>query len=185
MSSEMIAEPDSPERSSAYKALYRIKTVMNLILSRFAAILLIAMTLLVLYQVFTRYVLNNPSDFTEEIVRYLLVWTGFIGAAYAFGTRQHMALIFIRNKMPKAANRGVAIGVDVLILAFALVVMIVGGINLSSSTFGAHSALLGVPRGLVYLIGPIAGAFITVGQLINIWEDVTGVSLKTETEEID
>jgi TRAP-type C4-dicarboxylate transport system permease small subunit len=181
MSSEAIPAEQTP----AYRVLFRVKTVMNLILSRIAAILLIAMTLLVLYQVFTRYVLNNPSDFTEEIVRYLLVWTGFIGAAYAFGTRQHMALIFVRNKMPKPANRGLAIGVDVLILVFALLVMVIGGASLSYSTFGAHSALLGVPRGLVYLIGPIAGVFIVIGQLINIWEDVTGVQLKTETEEVD
>ena len=72
--------------------LTKIKKGMNFLLSRIAAVLLSAMTLLVLYQVFTRYVLNSPAAFTEEIVRYLLIWTGFIGAAYAFSTRQHMAL---------------------------------------------------------------------------------------------
>ena len=45
------------------------------------------MTFLVLYQVFTRYVLNSPAAFTEELVRYSLIWTGFIVAAYAFSTR--------------------------------------------------------------------------------------------------
>ena len=30
---------------------------------------------------------------------YLLIWTGFIGAAYAFSTRQHMALVLVRDKL--------------------------------------------------------------------------------------
>ena len=38
------------------------------LLSWISAILLVAMSFLVIYQVFTRYVLNSPSDFTEEIV---------------------------------------------------------------------------------------------------------------------
>lgn len=77
----------------------KMKKGMNFLLSRIAALLLSAMTLLVLYQVFTRYVLNSPAAFTEEIVRYLLIWTGFIGAAYAFSTRQHMALVIVRDKL--------------------------------------------------------------------------------------
>ena len=55
-------------------------------------VLLSIMTLLVLYQVFTRYILNSPAAFTEELVRYFLIWTSFIGAAYAFSTREHMSL---------------------------------------------------------------------------------------------
>ena len=47
--------------------LTKIKKGMNFLLSRIAAVLLSAMTLLVLYQVFTRYVLNSPAAFTEEI----------------------------------------------------------------------------------------------------------------------
>ena len=82
--------------------LTKIKKGMNFLLSRIAAVLLSTMTLLVLYQVFTRYVLNSPAAFTEEIVRYLLIWTGFIGAAYAFSTRQHMALVLKRQVVSKS-----------------------------------------------------------------------------------
>jgi|GEM_PF-3645582 len=67
-----------------------IKFWMDKILSIACAILLSFMTILVLIQVFTRFVLNNPVAFTEELVRYSLIWTGFIGAAYAFSTREHI-----------------------------------------------------------------------------------------------
>ena len=58
-----------------------IKYWMDKILSIACAILLSFMTILVLIQVFSRYVLNSPVAFTEELVRYSLIWTGFIGAA--------------------------------------------------------------------------------------------------------
>ena len=36
------------------------------------------------------------------------------------------------------------------------------------------SALLGIPRSLVYSIAPISGVFIILAQIINIYEDITG-----------
>ena len=81
------------------KLLTTTKKWMIFVLSRIATVLLSVMTLLVLYQVFTRYVLNDPAAFTEELVKYSLIWTGFIGAAYAFYTREHMALIVFRDKL--------------------------------------------------------------------------------------
>lgn len=149
-------------------------------LSRIVAFFLVAMTCLVLYQVFTRYLLNNPSDFTEELVRYLLIWTGFIGSAYAFNTRGHMALVFFKQKLPEKQEKMVTVLIDLLILLFALFVMVMGGAKLSYSTMGALSALLGVPRGLVYIMAPISGVFIILGQIINIWEDITGKTITIE-----
>ena len=54
-----------------------VKKGMTKLLAAIATLLLSIMTLLVLYQVFTRYVLNSPAAFTEELVRYFLIWTGF------------------------------------------------------------------------------------------------------------
>ena len=80
-----------------YQFLVKTKAAINLVLSTLCTVLLVFMTFLVIWQVFTRYVLNDPASFTEELVRYSLIWTGFIGAAYAFSTREHMALTFLRD----------------------------------------------------------------------------------------
>ena len=50
------------------------------------------MVVAVCWQVITRYVLNNPSTVTEEALRYLLVWTTMVGAAYAYGKRKHLSI---------------------------------------------------------------------------------------------
>lgn len=154
--------------------LTTIKRCMNFLLSRIAAVLLSAMTLLVLYQVFTRYALNSPAAFTEELVRYFLIWTGFIGAAYAFSTRQHMSLVLVRDKLSPKKRRALMAAIDILILAFALFVITIGGIKLSLSAVKVRSALLGIPRSLVYAMAPVSGIFIILAQIINIYEDVTG-----------
>ncbi len=88
-----------------YEFLVKTKSVMNKVLAALCTILLVFMTFLVIWQVFTRYVLNDPASFTEELVRYSLIWTGFIGAAYAFSTREHMALTFLRDKLEPNKKR--------------------------------------------------------------------------------
>ena len=158
--------------------LTTVKKWMIFFLSRIATVLLSFMTILVLYQVFTRYVLNNPADFTEEIIRYLLIWICFIGAAYAFNSRQHMALLFVQNQMKPPVKRALVIFSDVLILLFAIFVMLVGGVKLAVSARQEFSALLGIPRSLVYAMAPIAGAFTVVSQIINLVEDFTGMEIK-------
>ena len=160
--------------------LIKVKSGINFVLSRIAAVLLTIMTFLVLYQVFTRYILNNPSAFTEELVRYLLIWTSFIGAAYAFSTRQHMALLLIYEKVGEKEKRNLMILADLLVLLFALFIMTIGGTKLAISARMEYSALLGIPRGLVYSVAPLSGLFIVFIQCINIWEDLAGKVLKEE-----
>ena len=106
--------------------LTKIKKGMNFLLSRIAAVLLSAMTLLVLYQVFTRYVLNSPAAFTEELVKYSLIWTGFIGAAYAFSTREHMSLVLLQESLKPEGRRILMICIDTLILIFAIFIITIG-----------------------------------------------------------
>lgn len=167
-----------------YETMCKLRRGMNFLLSRLCAVLLSAMTFLVLYQVFTRYCLNSPASFTEELVRYLLVWTGFCGAAYAFSTREHMALLVFRDKLQDPMRKYLKVGVDGLILLVAVVVMIYGGIMLAVSARMEFSALLGIPRSLVYAMGPIAGVFVVIAQLINIYEDIYEVTVGGSTDDI-
>lgn len=167
-----------------FEIMMRVKQGMSYILSRLCTLLLVAMTLLVLWQVFSRYVLNAPSSFTEELVRYFLIWTGFIGAAYAFSTREHMALTFLRDKLGADQKRMVTIIVDAIILIFAFAILVVGGIKLAIAAKMEYSALLGIPRSLVYAMAPISGVFIIISQIINLYEDFTGKKL-VEVEPCD
>ncbi len=160
-----------------YDFLVKLKAGMTYVLARLCTILLVVMTLLVLWQVFTRYCLNDPASFTEELVRDFLIWTGFIGAAYAFSSREHMALTFVRDRFDAPTRKTITIIVDAIILIFAFSILVVGGTKLAISASMEYSALLGIPRSLVYSMAPISGVFIIIAQIVNLYEDFTGVSL--------
>ena len=162
--------------------LTTVKRYMIFLLSRIATVLLSLMTLLVLYQVFTRYVLNSPAAFTEELVRYSLIWTGFVGAAYAFSSREHMSLVLLHDSLKPDGQRILMIFIDTLILLFALFIITIGGFKLTMSARSVYSALLGIPRSLVYAMAPISGLFIIVAQVINLYEDITGIKIEGGNE---
>jgi TRAP-type C4-dicarboxylate transport system permease small subunit len=105
----------------------------------------------VLWQVFTRYVLASPSGYTDEAARYLLVWVGLLGAAYAAGRRLHLAVDLLPRKLEGRARGVLGLVIDLLIGLFALLVMVFGGARLVALTLllEQRSAALGVPLGYV------------------------------------
>ena len=120
------------------------------------------MVLNVLWQVFSRFVLGDPSSFTDELARFLLIWVGLLGASYVSGKNQHLAIDLLATNLPphRAANLNTFI--HILIILFALLVMVIGGIRLMYISFilGQISSALKLPLGYVYMVIPISGGLI-------------------------
>ena len=74
--------------------------------------------LTVLYQFITRYVFNDSAAWTEEIARYLLIATVFIGAVVGVAKNNHIQVDFFFRFMPKGMAKGVSLLVDVLRIGF-------------------------------------------------------------------
>ena len=142
--------------------LYRIKVATDAALGWALVVLMGLAVVNVLWQVFTRFVLANPSSFTDELARYLLVWVGLLGSAYASGKRAHLAIDLIRTKLHGRATHLHGILVGVVVLLFAVLVLGVGGWRLVQLSFllGQTSAALQLPLGVVYLALPLSGALI-------------------------
>ena len=56
---------------------------LNKILENILAVLVAVMVLGCIWQVVTRFILNNPSKYTEEFLRYALIWLTMLGVPYA------------------------------------------------------------------------------------------------------
>jgi TRAP-type transport system small permease protein len=72
----------------------------------------------VFYQFVTRYVLNDSAAWTEEISRYLLIATVFIGASIGVAKNNHIQVDFFYRYLPPRLSRVLASAVDVLRIAF-------------------------------------------------------------------
>ena len=130
------------------------------------------MVLAVCWQVITRFVLKNPSTVTEEILRYLLVWTTMVGGAYAYGRRKHLSINMLAKKLPPRAQKLLDIFVQAVVIAFCVVVMIVGDQRLVETTFNQISSALHLPMPYVYASILVGGVLIIFYAIIFIFEDI-------------
>jgi len=140
----------------------KIKNLIDTVLRWFLIFIISLMTINVLWQVFTRFVLHNPSSFTEELARYTLVWLGILGASYVAGQKMHLAIDLLSHKLEGKSKLYLEIFIQVSIFFFSLVVMVIGGYRLVLITLSLNqiSAALQVPLGYVYLVVPVSGALI-------------------------
>lgn len=139
------------------------------IISFVTCIFLVLMALLALWQVISRYALKNPSQFTDELLRFMLIWTGMLGAVYAFIDEKHLSLIFLRNKLNKKWQGATIIFSYIMTLLFSVLILLWGGIRLSLSTVNQLSPIMKLPMGIVYSIIPISGFLITLITIFNVY----------------
>ncbi len=141
-------------------------------------LLMAAMVLNVLWQVFTRFVLRNPSSFTEETARYMMIWVGLLGSAYASGKKSHLALDLLTTRLQGGRKRASEILIHSLVGLFALAVLVGGGGRLVwiQLKLGQQSAALQLKLGYVYLAVPLAGLFIVFYSVVFLVEAMRGES---------
>ncbi len=137
----------------------RLRAQVDRIIGWLLVILMGGAVLNVLWQVFTRWALQDPSSYTEELARYLLIWIGLLGAAYAVGQKMHLAIDILPQALKGAKRRVLEITIHAVVIAFSSAVMIVGGLRLVWLTlrFDQVSAALGIPLGYVYSVLPLSG----------------------------
>lgn len=139
-----------------------MKRIINSVLEKVLVFLMGLMVINVLWQILARYIPALPGAFTDELARYLLIWVGVLGAAYASGQHMHLALDLLPEKLQGAAKSKLFILINFLVGVFALLVMVIGGIRLMYITLylGQTSAALGIPLGYVYMVLPLSGLLI-------------------------
>ncbi|BAC15360.1 TRAP transporter small permease [Oceanobacillus iheyensis] len=148
----------------------KVKRWFDLGLLTIASILILFLVVAAIWQVFTRFVLQDPSISTQEVLRFSLIWVAVIGATYAFGQDEHLSLTFLRDKITGQAHKILRWFIDLLVIVFALFVMVIGGFNIAQATMAELSPILNMPMGFVYGVLPICGVIIIFYQIIHISE---------------
>ena len=138
------------------------KKIIDKLLGWLVTIIMGVLVINVLWQVASRFLLGDPSSFTDELAGYLLIWVGLLGAAYATGQKQHLAIDLLSAKLSDKGKKLQTLFINLIIAVFALVVLVIGGGNLVFITFylGQISSALQIPVGYVYVVLPLSGLFI-------------------------
>jgi len=171
--------------------VYQFKRYISRVLE---CILIVAVGLLVLdviWGVFTRYVMGEQANWTEELARFLLVWVSLLGGAVAFGTKGHLGVDYFVGKLHPDARKTMAVVSHLIVIFFAVAVFLVGGYCVVADALAVDqmTPALGWKMGYVYLALPIAGCFMvlfTIENLIETLATPAGESLESgSVEELD
>lgn len=156
------------------EGLLKLKKGMIAVLNAVLIIAVLFLVLDVVWGVFTRYVMGEQAKWTEELARFLLVWVSLLGGAVAFGIKGHLGVDYFVGKFDPEARRLMALFAHLVVLFFASVVFIYGGVRVVSDAFAMEqmTPALEMAMGYVYLALPISGIFIvlfTIENLLETW----------------
>lgn len=146
----------------------QLRNVIDKVMRALNAAAMAILTLLVIWQVFTRYILNSPSTWSEELAAYMFAWVTVFGAAYVFGKREHMNIPVIVERFSLRNQNSLQILAESLNFIFALTVMVYGGYEITKLTMGQMSSSLPLQMGYFYMCIPISGIFIALYSVLNI-----------------
>ncbi|MDZ7376226.1 MAG: TRAP transporter small permease [candidate division KSB1 bacterium] len=137
----------------------KITKIISKILGVVLTVLMGALVIDVTWQVLGRFVIKNPSSYTEELAGFLLIWIGLLGSSYAYYTKAHLGIDVLVYRLSGVKRKIIEISINLIVLTFAFFVMVLGGIRLVKLTFtlGQISPALGIEMGYIYMVIPIAG----------------------------
>lgn len=144
-----------------------VRRIMDKILEIISISILAIITMLVIYQVITRYVLNNPSSWSEAVVTYGFIWLTMFCGAYVFGKRDHMAMTFVLDKFKGKAGIIIRMLIELVVMLFASGVLVYGGYFGAMKQMAQADSALPITMGVIYIAIPISGLFTFVYFLCN------------------
>jgi TRAP-type C4-dicarboxylate transport system permease small subunit len=148
----------------------KFKATLDKILELVLVTIMAVMVVNVLWQVGSRYLLQSPSSFTDELARYLLIWLSILGASYVTGKRMHLSIDLLMQRSGPERQKKLNTLIYSIVAVFALLVMVVGGSRLVYvvSSLGQTSPALEIPLSVVYIVLPIGGVIIIYYSILNI-----------------
>ena len=148
-----------------------IKKFFHFIASRFCIISILTMTTIVFYGVIMRYIFKSAPFWSEEVSRYLLVWTSLLGASIAFENREHVGVEFFTNKLPIKIRNKLIIIMDMLSLVFFLFVIFYG-MEFALQSWKVVSPATGINMFFPYLGIPMGSLFCFVQISFNLIQNI-------------
>ncbi|MCD8050921.1 MAG: TRAP transporter small permease [Clostridiales bacterium] len=147
--------------------------ILDLVMRFVMAVAMGALVVFGTWQIFTRFILNDPSTFTDEVLRYVLIWASLLGSAYCFYKDEHLSLDLVKDRVHGVASAVLFVFIEVMTLFFVCYVFVYGGGRLMMNATNI-SSVLHIPYKVLYSIIPISGVFIVVARILKYIQILTG-----------
>ncbi|MEI2300905.1 TRAP transporter small permease [Ensifer sp. MJa1] len=140
---------------------------------------MVAMTLIVGWQVFARYVLNDSPSWSEPLSLHLMAWFIMLGAAVGVRESVHLGLDVVRHVMKPTVQLAMDLTSLGLIIIFGAS-MAYYGLLLCIGTWTATIPVLGWPGGVDFFPLIVGGAMIALFAAERFIDLVLGVDVAAD-----
>jgi len=119
-------------------------------------------------QVTSRYVLNAPLIWTEEMARMSYIWACYLGAPIAFRRGTHVAITFVSDRLPRRALAAVNLLLQAAALIF-LTQLAIQGMMLTIRSHHLDMITLPFSWSAVYIAAPISAILMILESVRALW----------------
>jgi TRAP-type C4-dicarboxylate transport system permease small subunit len=146
------------------------------------------MSVIVMLQIIFRFVIFIPLPWSEELARYLMIWTGMVGSFVALREGRHIGVTMVVDRLPPRAATGVSVFVQAASILF-LVILAKQGFALTLVNLSQLSPAMRIPMFYPYLAVPVGAALmiveLTAGILQSIYLQEPGTRRKISAATLD
>jgi TRAP-type C4-dicarboxylate transport system permease small subunit len=136
-------------------------------------LLLSTMAIVIIFQVFSRYILGVSIHWSEELARLLMAYSIFLGAALALRHHKLIVVDFLVDKLPIVTKRILKISTYSLTIIF-FIMLFVNGIEMLEKVQVQQSAALQVPMSVFYGCIPLGSFLAIMNAVVVIMELIQG-----------
>ena len=148
------------ERCNMKKVYMYMEKILHILL----AVLLVCMVSIVMAQVIARYVFSSPITWSEEMVRYLFIWSVMTGAIAAMAKDTHLNVDLFSEKIsPKA--RIIRDTVIRAVVCAYLVCLALGGWLIFNQVLSQFSATMRISMAIPYSSIGICAAVMVIQEI--------------------
>ena len=144
-----------------------LRAVLTRLLNILAGASFLVMVVLTCWQVFTRYILGNPSS-------YMFAWMSLLGASIVTSERGHMNIPILVELAGPGPQKVLNCLGELIAFLFSLVILAFGGVQIAQLAMGQMTSSLGVPIGIFYVVLPLCGVLNMLFTLLNMVEILSG-----------
>ncbi len=116
------------------------------------------------WQIGTRWLLNDPSLWSEELARVLFMYMSLIGCAIAIKRSTHVNITFFSDKLPEKVRLGLVLSLELAVLVSIFAIIFLGYQHVQRTAF-FELITLGVSSSWMNYSLPIGGVFMVFRQL--------------------
>ncbi len=159
-----------------------VKRILKNLDAYFAGLMFAVTMVLVVINVFTRYLFNFIIPWSEEVATSCFVYTVFIGAAWCLRTRQHVGVDLLVDRLPEKAREIVHLLTDVIILVLNSYVTYLSILFIRSSK-AKTMPILKISVNYLYAALTIGFGLMAVYSLVHCINDIR--SMTSAKKEVD